>query len=102
MSCLAPLNTLFDVFNVKLIIEASPVLFLVRLLIAESFLLFPSVVLLPVLSVSIDSSWLVSAAPPVVAHGVVLLMFIIVADNPISDSDWTIPGLFLPFRINIL
>ena len=59
------------------------------------------IALIPVLSVSIDPSQLVSAAPPAVASGVDPMLFFIVADHPISDSERNIPGLFLPFGVKI-
>ena len=64
MSGSAPSNYLFDVSTVRLLPKYFPFLFPVRLLIVESMLLFPSVALFPVLSVSVDPSPLVSAAPP--------------------------------------
>ena len=54
------------------------------------------------LFVSIDTSLLVSAAPPEFASGVNLLMSVIVADHPIADSEQTITGLFLPFGVKII
>ena len=52
------------------------------------------------LSVSVDTCPLVSYAPPVVVSGVDPLLFVIVADHPIADSESTIPGLFFPFGLN--
>ena len=97
----APSNDLFDVSTAGLLLEACPFLFPVCLLIFESLLFFSSVTFYPVLSVSVYPSPLVSAAPPAVASGVDPLMFVIVADHPIADSERTIPGLFLPFGVKI-
>ena len=77
-------------------------LFTVRLLIFESLMLFTSVALFPVLSVSVDIYPLVSSSPPAFASGVDPLPFVIVADHPITDSERMIPGLFLPLRVKII
>ena len=102
MSGSDPSNELFDVFTFGLLLEACPFLFPVCLLIVDQLLLFPSVALIPVLYVSVDPSPLVSAAPPAVAYGVDLLIFFVVADHPIANSEWMITGLFLPVRVSIL
>ena len=102
MSGSAPSDVLFDVSTVGLILEACSFLFPVRLLIVELFLLFPSVLLFPVLSVSIDTSPLVYVAPPSFASVVDPLPFVIIADHPIADSERKIPGLLLPFRVKII
>ena len=54
-----------------------------------------------VLSVSVYTSPLVSSAPPAVAPGVDVLLFFVVANHPIYDSEPTILGLFLPFEFKI-
>ena len=102
MSSSVPLNTFFDVYTVGLLLEACPFLFPVHMLIVESLMLFQSVVLFPMLSVSIDTSLPVSASPPTFASGVNPLTFTIAADHPIHDSERTIPGLLLPFGVNII
>ena len=101
MSGSAPSNALFDVSTVGLLLEACPFIFTVCLVIVESLMLFTSVALLHVLSVSVDPSPLVSAAPSAVASVVNPLLFVIVADHPITGSEQKIPGLFLPFRVKI-
>ena len=101
MSGSAPSNSLFYVSTVGLILEDFIFLFLVCLLIVESFLLFPSTMFFPVFSVSVDPSLIVSPAPPVVASGVDQLLFVIVSDRTIDDSELKITGLFLPFEFNI-
>ena len=73
-------------------------MFPVCLLIVKLLLLFMSVVLLPVLSVSVDPSPLVSAAPPAVLSEVDLLIFVIVLDHPIANIERTVPRFFLPFK----
>ena len=102
MSGSTPLNTLFDVSTIRLLLESCPLLSPVLMLIVESFLLFKSVALFPVLSVSIDPSLLVSAAPPAFASGVDPLTFVISADHSITKSERTIPGLFLPSGSRLL
>ena len=84
-----------------LLIEDFPFLFRVRILIVGSLLLFPYVAVFPVLSVSVDTSPLVFADPPAFASVVNLLLFVIVADHPISDINQTTTGLFLPFGFKI-
>ena len=93
MSGSAPSNALFDVSTVGLLLEPCPILFPVRLLIVESLLFFLSVALFPVLSMSVDPSTLVSAAPPTFASEVDPLMFVVVAYHPFSDSEQKITGL---------
>ena len=102
MSGSDPSNALFVVYIVGLLIKTCLVLFPVILLIVGSFLFFQSVVLFPVLSVSVDPSPLVSVSPPAFSSGVNPLRFVIVVDHPISDSERTIPGLFLTFRDKII
>ena len=104
MSGSAHLNALFDVSTVRLLPEACPFLFPVCpcMLLVESLLFFLSVPLFPVSFVSIYPSLLLSVAPPSFASGVNPLPPVIVADHPIADSDQTIPGLFLPFGVNII
>ena len=97
----APSNALFDVSTVRLLLEDFPFLFPVSLLIVESLLLFPTVVLFPVLAVSVDPYPILLAALPTFSSGINPLPFIIVADHHIADSERTIPGLFLPFGVNI-
>ena len=57
--------------------------------------------MLPLLSVSVDPSPLVSAAPTAVESGFNPLMFVIVTDHPISDNERTVPRLFLPFGVKV-
>ena len=102
MSVSAPLNALFYVCTVRLLIKAFPLLFPVPFIIIESLLLYPSVELFPELSMSVDPYLLVSAAPKAFASGVDPLPFVIVTDHPISDSERTIPGLFLLFGVRII
>ena len=101
MSGSAPSNALFDVSTAGLLLEDDPLLFPVCQLIFESLLLFMYIALIPVLSVSIDPSQLVSTAPPSFSYIVDPLLFVIVMYHPITDSERTIPGLFLPFGVNI-
>ena len=65
-------------------------------------MLFLSVALFTVLYVSVDTYQLVSAATPAFASGFDPLPSFIVTDHPITDSERTIPGLFLPFGIKII
>ena len=104
MSGSYPLNAKFDVSTVRLILKDFLLLFPVRpcVLLVESMLFFPSVALFTVLFVSVDPSPLVSAAPPTFASGVDPLPSVIVAYHPIASSEQTIPGLFLPFGVNII
>ena len=104
MSGSAPPNALFDVSTVRLLLEACMFLFPVRpcVLLVESLMLFPSVALFLQLFLSVDTSPLVSAAPPEFASGVYPIPSIIVIDHPIFNSYMTIPELFLPFGVNII
>ena len=104
MSGSAPLDALFDVSIVGLLLESCPFLFHVFLcvLLVESLMLFPFVAVFPVLFVSVYTSPLVSAAPPVSASRVDPLPSVVVTDHPIDESERIIPGLFLPFEVNII
>ena len=94
-------NDLFYVSTVGLILDAFQFMFPVCQLIVESLMLFPPVLLLCVLSISVYPSPLVSAAPPGVASIVDTLLFVIIADHPIAKSERKIPMLFLLFGVKI-